>query len=90
MGHLLIHCRWLPTLWHLSPSLMSVSWAQTSLVKEVVVAYGTRMKNCVVSCSGDDSFAHLVVYLVRKESRDVLGQRFVPSNLQALLLEIFL
>ena len=36
--HLLVHCRWVSLLWHLSLSIMGVSWAQPFTVKDVLVA----------------------------------------------------
>ena len=38
VDHLLVHCRWVSSLWDLSLSLMGISWVQSSNVTDVVVA----------------------------------------------------
>jgi len=43
--HLLIYFCWASSVWHLSLSLMGVSWVQLSLVKDMVVALSRRTKN---------------------------------------------
>ena len=44
VDHLLVHCRWVSSLWNLSLSLMEVSWVQPSHVRDAVVAWRRRMK----------------------------------------------
>ena len=44
MDHLLVHCRWVSSLWDLSLSLMGVNWVQPSNVRDVAVAWRRRMK----------------------------------------------
>ena len=36
--HLFIHCRWVSTLYHLSLSLMAISWVQSQTTRDVLVA----------------------------------------------------
>ena len=42
--HLLVHCRWVFSLWALSLSLMGISCVQPSNVRDVVVAWRRRKK----------------------------------------------
>ena len=44
VDHLLVHCSWLSSLWHLSLSLMGVRWVESSSVKNLAVAWRRRMK----------------------------------------------
>jgi len=44
VDHLLVHCRWVSSLWDLSLSLMGVNWVQPSNVRDVAVAWRRRMK----------------------------------------------
>ena len=45
--HLLVHCCWVSSLWHLGLSLMGVAWVQPLKVKDVLVAWRRKMKKCL-------------------------------------------
>lgn len=40
MNHLFLHCLWVSSRWHFSPSLMGFSQFQPSNVNDVFVAWG--------------------------------------------------
>jgi len=44
VDHLFVHCRWASALWHLSLSLMGVSWVQPETIREVLMAQTRRWK----------------------------------------------
>jgi len=44
INHVFVHCHWVPLLWFLALSLIEVSWAQPSNVKDVLVAWKRRLK----------------------------------------------
>ena len=44
VDHLLVHCRWVSSLWDLSLSLMGINWVQPSNVRNVGVAWRRKMK----------------------------------------------
>jgi len=46
VDHLFVYYQWVSSLWALTLSLMAVSWVQSSIVKDVLVAWRRRLKKC--------------------------------------------
>jgi len=43
-NHLFVHHRWFSPLWHLSFSLMGISWVQPQTIKDVLMTWRRRLK----------------------------------------------
>ena len=65
VDHLLIHCSWVSSLWHLSLSLMAVRWVQPCSVEDVLEK--TNEDELGWWYLEDDSLGNLVVYMEGKE-----------------------